>query len=162
MKRKFLAVFVISVGLINSVNAKAPEAKAKAKAKEADLKIKDIQPTVSQSACNGMKKLTGSEISATLSGNTVCVGNSGGWEAQEQHYSNGELWDFKQGLNSKADPTSQVGTWQIIGDQVRYGYGGGAIYDNDFYQKNNKNEICFFNGEREIQAIVKSGLVGCD
>ncbi|MDO8844321.1 MAG: hypothetical protein Q7U98_12100 [Methylicorpusculum sp.] len=54
----------------------------------------------------------GNTLNSLLSGNTICVAKSGGgWESQEEHLANGQLWDYKLGTGDAVDPRKQLGTW---------------------------------------------------
>lgn len=68
--------------------------------------------------------------------NTVCVGSSGNWEAQEEHRPGDELSDYHSGPDSanlptpppiindpdSRDPTDRLGTWTITDNEVTYNY----------------------------------------
>lgn len=73
-------------------------------------------------------RLNHTQIGNVLSGNTVCVGSSPTWQAQEQHLASGALNDYKRGAGHPTDPTAQVGTWSVSGTGggalVLYNYGG--------------------------------------
>ena len=62
------------------------------------------------------------ELDTLISGTTVCA-SFGGDEWQEEHRAGGPLWDYKKGPSDPVDPSEQVGTWDIGGNQVRYTYG---------------------------------------
>lgn len=66
-------------------------------------------------------------LTNTITGSTVCIAKSGGWESQEQHRTGGQLWDYKLGSSSTVDPTKQIGTWAVAGNGaqsiVTYTYG---------------------------------------
>jgi hypothetical protein len=62
-------------------------------------------------ACDAKNQIKNSDLPKLLSGNTVCVPNRGGWEKQEEHHSNGELWDYKLGNSDKVDPRKKLGMW---------------------------------------------------
>ena len=67
----------------------------------------------------------GGPLTTLIAGNTVCA-QRGSERWQEQHRGGGQLWDYKLGTDPK-DPTSQVGTWQIIGGtQISYSYPAGT------------------------------------
>jgi len=64
-----------------------------------------------------------SNATAELSNTTVCVGSSPNWEHQEEHYSNGDLWDYKKGPSDPIDPSEDLGSWEATGSVVTYNYG---------------------------------------
>lgn len=102
-------------------------------------------------------KRDSAQISRLLSNNTVCTSDS-----QEQHLSNGELWDYKKGPSDLIDPTSKVGTWSVSNDQVQYNYGDVA-YKNDVYTDNlgSKPNVCFYNGTTAVSGTIINGIKGC-
>ncbi len=114
-------------------------------------------------SCSGPARLTGQALGSKLSGNTVCVAKSGGgWEAQEQHHTNGDLVDYKLG-NSKVDPTKKIGTWSINANQVTYAYTGGSSYSFSVCAASD-NAVGFCpNGSTtaSVSATVRAGLVSC-
>lgn len=61
-------------------------------------------------------------INGNGSGNTLCAA-SGNERWQEQHRPGGQLWDYKKGPSDPVDPTSQVGTWSIAGNNLVHTYG---------------------------------------
>lgn len=110
--------------------------------------------------------LNGTSASSLLNGNTACspAGCSGtGCSWQEQHRTNGELWDFKKGSGDPVDPTSKVGTWSVAATgKVTHSYnagGGSFVYDI----KNNGNGTYSFCGTPgEIVLSIKTGVAaGC-
>ena len=74
-------------------------------------------------------QVTGSALTTLISGQTVCA-TRGTEKWQEQHRSDGTLWDYKKGPNDPVDPTKQVGTWSIDTslNTVTYSYTGGPSY----------------------------------
>lgn len=111
-------------------------------------------------ACTGTP-LTASQLSTLLTGNTVCVGTAGSWEAQELHESGGRLVDFKRGPGHAVDPSEQVGTWTVnsVGT-VTHNYGSGGAYTYSMYS-NGGTSYSFCSAAPEIVANVKSGGGGC-
>ena len=75
-------------------------------------------------------RLNQTQIGNLLPGNTVCVGNSPTWQAQEQHLVGGVLKDFKRGPTDPTDPTATVGSWLVSGNGndavVTYNYGSAS------------------------------------
>jgi hypothetical protein len=128
-----------------------------------------------------MAACTGTPVNAAdhLPGKTVCMQKYENWTDsltnkkkvlagyQEEHLSNGELWDYKQGNNPpstpfpnppSADPRKQVGTWRINNDgEVIYNYlGGSDNYTYKLYDLGSGNYCLEGNGET-LQVIVQSG-----
>lgn len=101
--------------------------------------------------CGGKgNKLITSEISRLLQGNTICT-----FDSQEQHWSNGELWDYKKGPDAPIDPTSRVGFWSVHDDQVHY------IYDKlkfDYYIYFDGVRICFYDKTNTRDAFKIEGI----
>jgi len=62
--------------------------------------------------CTNNRVSGGNNLRNLLSGNRICVQNAeGGWESQEEHMSNGQLFDYKLGEGHKVDPRKLLGTW---------------------------------------------------
>lgn len=102
------------------------------------------------------------DITAVLSGNTVCVGSAPTWTAQEYHQSGGTLIDWKRGPSAPGniDPTEAVGSWSIVGDQVQYIYTSGGSYTFDVYV--NAPNYSFCTGTSSAaDATVKTGQSAC-
>lgn len=107
-----------------------------------------------------------------LAGKTVCVGTGSPWTAQEYHQAGGALIDWKRGLAApgNVDPTKQVGTWNVVGDQVQYLYN---VYTPnvlagpyDVYTNNNALSdgaaLSFCTGTTSaVEATIKTGQVPC-
>lgn len=109
--------------------------------------------------------MNGSSATSLLSGNTVCSpancsGTSCKW--QEQHRTNGELWDYKKGSNHPVDPTSKEGSWSVANNgKVTNSYAGGSSYTYDI-KDNGSGSYSFCGGPAEIFFSVKSGVAaGC-
>ena len=79
------------------------------------------------SGCAQNTRVTGSALTTLVSGNTVCA-TRGADRWQEQHRVGGQLWDFKKGPSDPVDPTSQVGTWAIVSNDVIHSYTGGPSF----------------------------------
>jgi hypothetical protein len=77
-----------------------------------------------------------------IKNSTVCVGHAGAWEAQEMHYENGILKDFKRGPSDKLDPTEEIGTWSMSGNTVTYNYKGGKTYSYSAYKNGATVTFC--------------------
>ncbi len=104
-------------------------------------------------------------LSSLLTGNTVCVGSSGNWAAQEFHKSGGTLTDWKKGANDPVDKTSDVGTWSIsgsgTGSVVSYSYTGSGPTAYSVYDNGN-GSYSFCNGSTEtVASKILTGQVGC-
>ncbi len=104
-------------------------------------------------------------LSSLLTGNTVCVGSSGNWAAQEFHKSSGTLTDWKKGANDPVDKTSDVGTWSIsgsgTGSVVSYSYTGSGPTAYSVYDNGN-GTYSFCNGSTEtVASKIVAGQVGC-
>lgn len=74
-------------------------------------------------SCNGNDQIrnngNGSNATAlqtALTGSTFCVSDAaGGWKWQEQHYSDGNLGDYKRGPSHATDPSRILGKWTVTG-----------------------------------------------
>ncbi|NOR68461.1 MAG: hypothetical protein GQ532_01985 [Methylomarinum sp.] len=112
--------------------------------------------------------------SEELPGNTVCVGTTGAWEAQEQHRTSGELWDYKHGPKNPIydpndptynDPTDIVGDWTTSDTTVTYTYPHDGTTSYTFtlrHDSTTPNDNYTFCGPSDIEATIKSGLTRCD
>jgi len=110
----------------------------------------------------------GVALSTLLAGNTVCVGSTGNWQAQEYHKTPSgaadNLIDFHHGSSSTTDPIAPVGSWSInsINNTVSYTYHGGSNYTNTVYDNGNGSyTFCDANGNTTIVNAIKAGQVGC-
>ena len=110
----------------------------------------------------------GVALNILLSGNTVCVGSTGNWQAQEYHKTpsgaTDNLIDFHHGNTSTTDPIAPVGSWSInsINNTVSYTYHGGSSYTNTVYDNGNGSyTFCDTNGNTTIVSAIKAGQVGC-
>lgn len=109
--------------------------------------------------------LNGPAATTLLNGNTACSPancNAAGCTWQEQHRTNGELWDYKKG-SDPVDPTSKEGTWSIASTgKVTHSYsGGGGSYTYDV-KSNGSGSYSFCGGPAEIFFSVKTGVAaGC-
>lgn len=77
-------------------------------------------------ACTGTQ-VTDAALTTLLSNKTVCAGSGvgmGRW--QEEHRTDGTLWDYKKGSTDAVDPTKQVGTWAVSGS------GAGTIVTHSY------------------------------
>jgi len=110
------------------------------------------------------------DASSTLSGNTVCVGAAEAWEAQEQHRSGNELWDYKHGPISPSnpnDPTDIVGEWSASSSTgsvtYTYPYGGSTSYTYTLHHDSStpNSNYTFCSTSTTVEATIKSGEVGC-
>lgn len=114
-------------------------------------------------ACPGTP-LTATAITNLLTGNTVCVGTAGNWEAQELHVSGGSLVDYKLGPGHAIDPSEPVGTWSVdtAAATVTHNYGPGAIYTYKISANGGTSySFCSTAGASEVVANVKTGGGGC-
>ena len=112
--------------------------------------------------CSG-SALNASQLTTLLSGNTVCgVAGTDRW--QEEHRTNGDLWDFKKGAGDAVDPEEKVGTWSVISGAghdaglVNYAYLGGGKYSYVVYD--NGGGAYSFCGPSTVEATVKTGIAG--
>jgi len=113
-------------------------------------------------ACSGTA-LTQSQLSTLLTNATVCVAKvGGGWEAQEQHFSDGVLKDYKLGPDSTVDPTEVMGTWSLttVPGKVTHAYnGGGGTFNYTVYPSGDGYSFC---GLSNVEVTVKPGVAaGC-
>ena len=110
-------------------------------------------------------------LNTLLTGNTVCVPATPvpdmTW--QELHQSGGALVDFKRGPSSTTDPSERVGTWTIIGSDLRgffvkhdYSGGGGSYSYSVWRNADGTHSFCSTAGNPEIVAKIKSGGNGCN
>lgn len=79
-------------------------------------------PAHAQTACaasGAVVKLSNAQITALVSGKTVCglpganYPGSPSDRFQEEHLANGDLFDFKLGPGHPVDPREKVGTWSV-------------------------------------------------
>lgn len=115
--------------------------------------------------CSGPTRLSATQITTLLTGNTVCSGPAGNFDWQEEHRSGGQLWDYKRGANP-IDPTAQVGTWSVQGtgvgnSTVTHSYSGGSSYVYSVYGTGAPNAGHSFCGLTNVDATVKSGSGPC-
>lgn len=108
--------------------------------------------------------MNGPAATTLLSGNTVCSPancNATSCNWQEQHRTNGELWDYKKGADP-VDPTSKEGTWSVASTgKVTHSYTGGSSYIYDV-KNNGSGSYSFCGGPAEIFFSVKPGVgAGC-
>lgn len=104
-------------------------------------------------------------LGTLLAGKTVCA-SLGSEQWHEYHGAGaggGALIDYKQGPNSKSDPSTQVGTWAVsgtgAGTQVTYNYGGGGTFSYTVHEVGGKYNFC---GPRVIaNARLVNGNSGC-
>lgn len=120
-------------------------------------------PSVRVSALADLRTLLNGNSGGAGTGNTACVPTTASvYEAQEEHRSGGELWDYKRGPSSTVDPTAKIGTWSVTGRAavVTYDYGGGTIYTYEVWDNLNGTHS-FCRAGAEIVARIKSGRGGC-
>ncbi len=116
-------------------------------------------------------QLTDTALTDLLAGNlaagsTMCA-SRGGDSWQEEHHTNGQLWDYKLGDGHAVDPRKQVGSWVVTGagaaTEVTYTYTGGSpVYSFKVYDDGGSYSFC--NGTTaNIDAVtVLSGInIGC-
>lgn len=113
----------------------------------------------------GWKKMNsggtgGSMALGTLSGNTVCVGAAPTWTAQEFHQAGGSLIDYKRGPSHAIDPTTTVGSWSVVNDQIQYVYTSGGSYTFDIYEKTGAYSFCT-GGTSAAEATTRAGQSAC-
>lgn len=111
--------------------------------------------------------LTATEINTALNGNTACVGTSAPFEAQEQHRSGFELWDYKLGEGNAVDPTKKIGTWSITPTPpstapgtISYTYDGSSTPYTYTVYNIGTSTYCFV-GTSSVEVKVKSGIGSC-
>jgi len=104
-------------------------------------------------------QVIGTAISTALSGNTICTTGS-----QEEHHSNGELWDYKTGdTNHATDPRKQIGEWSVSGDNVVYNYDDGHKTSSFSFTlfSNGGNSYSFCDNSSEVaSATIVDGSLG--
>ena len=108
---------------------------------------------------------TATSLGSLLIGNTVCVGTTGHWEAQEFHKSDGNLIDWKKGASDPVDPTKSVGSWSITGTgtsaRVNYTYDS-TTYSNIVWDHGNSTySFCNQNGNETMPSYIKTGQGAC-
>ena len=122
-------------------------------------------PSAAMAACGQPSTRVGSsaELSALLTGKTVCVPSSKPgwtWEWQELHQAPNILVDYKKGQGHVIDPSTPVGTWTIAGTGgravVTHDYGGGQSYTYTVWNNGNGTHS-FCSANPEIIATIKSG-----
>jgi hypothetical protein len=114
--------------------------------------------------CDGPSRVTGAALSTLISGNTVCA-TRGADRWQEQHRTGGQLWDYKKGPTDPVDPTTQVGTWSISGNNVTYSYMGEGPVPSYTYSVHGSGTYSFctrVNGSEIVSgAIFLPGSTSC-
>ena len=111
------------------------------------------------------------DLTDLLTGNTVCVGSSPVWTAQEEHRAGGDLYDYKLGASDPVDPTKKLGTWATTGNGnnsiVTYTYdtfGTAVSYSFKVYEANaaaGTYDFCGVAANDVEGATVKPGLGPC-
>ncbi len=119
-------------------------------------------PTLATAACTAATRVTGAALTHLISGNTVCA-TRGSEVWQEQHRTDGTLWDYKRGPGHPIDPSKQVGTWRIARNFVSYCYTGGSCYSYSVHGAGSgPYSFCFANGTEVVSgATFKTGLTSC-
>jgi len=107
---------------------------------------------------------TAADVTALLSGSTVCVGSTGNWENQEMHYATGALWEYARGSGHPTDPSALIGSWSVdSAGVVTYTYGN----NNKFYYtvslvSGNTYTFTGVNGtSATVTATIKPSLGAC-
>ena len=121
-----------------------------------------VKPSASTTDGTG----TGIALGTLLTGNTVCVGSAGNWQAQEFHKSGSDLIDWKKGGSDPIDPRKSVGSWSITGTgaaaRVNYNYGVAPIYNDAVWDHGDGTySFCDQNNNETIASSIKSGQVSC-
>lgn len=119
------------------------------------------------SASSGAKQVNkDSELTALLSGNTVCaVRGKDRW--QEEHHAGGVLKDYKKGPTDKVDPTKTLGAWAVSGGGtntiVTYTYTGGGSYSFTVWDNGGGSSYSFCKGNTpDLDFTLKPGTgSGC-
>ena len=125
-------------------------------------------PLAAMAACAApsTRVVATADLSALLTGKTVCVPtNKPGWtwESQEIHQAPNILVDYKKGPSDPVDPSKQVGTWAVTGNQggqravVEYSYTGGQSYAFTVWRNGNSGTHSFCTSSTEVVATIKSG-----
>ena len=124
-------------------------------------------PALSLAACAApsVRVATALAMTTLLQGNTVClpVATQPTMDAQELHQAGGALIDYKRGPGHPGDPSTQVGSWTVIGGRgafVTYNYGGGAQYTYAVWTNNNGTHS-FCSANPEITVRIKPGGGPC-
>jgi hypothetical protein len=124
-------------------------------------------PTTASAACAApavrVNKID--DLTKLLRGNTVCVGSAPTFDSQELHQDGGALIDYKRGPADKVDPSTNVGTWSITGNDtrgvfVKYTYSGGSSYTYSVWS-NGGDSYSFCSSQPEIRARLKPGGGSC-
>jgi len=95
-----------------------------------------------------------------LEGNTMCSNNS-----QEEHHTNGDLWDYKLGDNHPGDHRKKIGAWDVVNvnaiTSIKYTYdnAGGEFTFTLHWNGGASYTYC---GPETVEATLKTGInVGC-
>lgn len=121
-------------------------------------------------ACDAKNQVKNDDLPNLLSGNTMCIPNSDGWEKQEEHHSGGELWDYKMGDTNKMDPRRKLGTWSAstkgANSAVTYVYNafGDTVTAgpfNVYSTGGNGYEFCKGGTVEASGTIIRGTNVGC-
>lgn len=135
--------------------------------------------------CLDSNKRDNTALGHALLGNTVCVGSSGNWEAQEEHRPGDELSDYHSGPDSanlptpppiindpdSRDPTDRLGTWTITDNEVTYNYTNvhSSVHDSGPYTYTLHNDgsltlykFCAAGSGTDTEATILTGTgAGC-
>lgn len=134
------------------------------------LLLTSVMASEVMAACDEKNQVKNSDLPNLLSGNTMCVSNSDGWEKQEEYLAGGELWDYKMGNTNKIDPRRKLGTWSASANgansAVTYIYNafGQAVTTGPFkvYSTGGNGYDFCKGGAVEASATLKRGTgVGC-
>lgn len=121
--------------------------------------------------CNNGNQITANSTPSlfnTLNGNKVCVTIPANNASQEQHRTDGTLYDYKRGPGHPIDPTEQVGNWSVNpgsgqdSNRVIYNYLGGDSFNFTLHlQTNGTYDFCTSkNGTTVVNATIETGATG--
>ena len=128
--------------------------------------------------CTSDPIVQGRPLEQLLSGSLVCgrpgANYPGGASSpdrwQEEHHTDGELWDYKKGNGNAIDPRKKVGTWSFVrandkgatAIQVTHSYTGGNSYTWDVRRGSSlKFSFCKGSEEHVVAYINPDGGAGC-
>jgi hypothetical protein len=104
----------------------------------------------------------GNDLNTLLNGSLICGRPGAGYSGaasdrwQEQHRTNGQLWDHKLGVGNAVDPESQVGTWSATsGANATYtaNYSGVSYTYQVYLISGNTYSFCIGASEQVVATV---------
>jgi hypothetical protein len=109
----------------------------------------------------------GSALNTLLNGSLVCGRPGAGYSGaasdrwQEQHRTNGQLWDHKLGVGNAVDPEAQMGTWSAANATYTANYTGVSYNYQVYLISGNTYSFCIGASEQVVATITaNAGTAG--